>query len=130
MNGYGTTQPMKSTMQATQFGSRFGTRHMPNLRMHWRLASGALLLAAAAFGAGLLAASHASRPAAAVVPYPHELAQVSFAVAGDVIPHEPVRAAAKAAGDGEPGWQALFSGVADVFEAADFGFVNLETPVA
>ena len=32
-----------------------------------------------------------------VVPYPHEIAQVSFAVAGDVIPHEPVRAAAAAA---------------------------------
>jgi hypothetical protein len=37
--------------------------------------------------------------AAVVVPYPHELAQVSFAVAGDVIPHEPVRAAAAAAGE-------------------------------
>jgi poly-gamma-glutamate synthesis protein (capsule biosynthesis protein) len=71
------------------------------------------------------------RPAAAVVvPYPHELAQVSFAVAGDVIPHEAVRSAAAAAGEGEPGWAALFSDVADVFQGADFGFVNLETPVA
>jgi poly-gamma-glutamate synthesis protein (capsule biosynthesis protein) len=68
--------------------------------------------------------------AAVVTPYPHDLAQVSFAVAGDVIPHEPVRAAAKAAGDGEPGWAALFVDVNDVFEGANFGFVNLETPVA
>jgi poly-gamma-glutamate synthesis protein (capsule biosynthesis protein) len=77
-----------------------------------------------------LAGSHVSRLATVVVPYPHELAQVSFAVAGDVIPHEPVRAAAAAAGDGAVGWGALFSDVSDVFEKADFGFVNLETPVA
>jgi poly-gamma-glutamate synthesis protein (capsule biosynthesis protein) len=67
---------------------------------------------------------------AAIAPYPHELAQVSFAVAGDVIPHEPVRAAAAAAGEGAAGWTALFSDVADVFHRADFAFVNLETPVA
>ncbi len=100
-------------------------------RNHWRLAAGsALLLAAAAIGAALLAGSHGSRPAAAIVPYPHELAQVSFAVAGDVIPHEQVRAAAAAAGNGAEGWGALFADVADVFQHADFGFVNLETPVA
>ena len=28
------------------------------------------------------------------------------------------------------GWDALFAGVADVFRQADYGFVNLETPVA
>ena len=67
---------------------------------------------------------------AAIAPYPHDLAQVSFAVAGDVIPHEAVRAAAAAAGPGEQGWEALFSDVADVFRSADFGFVNMETPVA
>jgi poly-gamma-glutamate synthesis protein (capsule biosynthesis protein) len=60
---------------------------------------------------------------------------VSFAVGGDVIPHEPVRAAAAAAAAaGDPtnsqGWGALFSDVSDVFHHADFGFVNLETPVA
>jgi len=55
---------------------------------------------------------------------------VSFAVAGDVIPHEPVRAAAAAAGEGAVGWGALFSDASDVFKGADFGFVNLETPVA
>jgi len=78
----------------------------------------------------LLTAFHGRRLAAVVTPYPHDLAQVTFAVAGDVIPHEPVRAAARAAGDGEPGWAALFADVADVFEGTDFGFVNMETPVA
>ena len=99
------------------------------LRRRWRI------VAAICFGviaaAGVLAALRSSHSAAAVVaPYPHDLAQVSFAVAGDVIPHEAVRQAAAAAGDGEPGWAALFSDVADVFEGTDFGFVNLETPVA
>src|SRR5579863_9484966 len=70
---------------------------------------------------------HAAKP---VVPYPHELARVSFAVAGDVIPHEAVRAAAAAEGPDVQGWTAPFSDVADVFHDADFGFVNMETPVA
>jgi poly-gamma-glutamate capsule biosynthesis protein CapA/YwtB (metallophosphatase superfamily) len=109
---------------------------VPSLRRHWRLASaGGLLLALAAAGAVLLTGAHGRRLAAVVAPYPHELAQVSFAVGGDVIPHEAVRAAASAAASaGDPtnsqGWGALFSDVSDVFEKADFGFVNLETPVA
>ena len=111
---------------------------VPSLRRHWRLASaGGLLLALAAAGAVLLTGAHGRRLAAVVAPYPHELAQVgSFAVGGDVIPHEAVRAlrqsAAAAAGDptNSQGWGALFSDVSDVFEKADFGFVNLETPVA
>jgi poly-gamma-glutamate synthesis protein (capsule biosynthesis protein) len=104
------------------------SRLVPSLRKHWRLASlFAVLLALAPI---LLVGFHSNRLAAVAAPYPHELAQVSFAVAGDVIPHEPVRAAAAAAGDGAQGWGALFSDVADVFRAADFGFVNLETPVA
>jgi len=70
------------------------------------------------------------RPAGSPSPYPHELARASFAVAGDVIPHEPVRAAAEAAGGGVQGWGSLLAEVSDVFESADFGFVNLETPVA
>ena len=69
-------------------------------------------------------------PGANCGPYPHELARVTFAVAGDVIPHDAVRAAAAAGGDGIQGWQALFSDVSDIFQSADFGFVNLETPVA
>ena len=99
--------------------------------------AGAVLLAFVVVGAVLvlLGGSHGRRLAAVVAPYPHELAQVSFAVGGDVIPHEAVRAsAAAAAASGDPtnsqGWGALFSDVSDVFEKADFGFVNLETPVA
>jgi poly-gamma-glutamate synthesis protein (capsule biosynthesis protein) len=118
-------------MHGQRFGVGLGARFTPSLRRRWLLAGGcAVLLAVAAMGAALLAGSHGGRRAAVVVPYPHELAQVSFAVAGDVIPHEPVRAAAAAAGDGAVGWGALFSDVSDVFEKADFGFVNLETPVA
>jgi poly-gamma-glutamate synthesis protein (capsule biosynthesis protein) len=109
----------------------FGSRFVAGMRRRWRLAAGgAFLVVAAAIGAALLAGIHSSRSAAAVTPYPHELAQVSFAVAGDVIPHGAVRAAAAAAGDGAAGWSALFADVADVFQHADFGFVNLETPVA
>ncbi len=73
---------------------------------------------------------HLAQTARPVAPYPHELARVTFAVAGDVIPHDAVRAAAAAGGDGVQGWQALLGNVSDVFQAADFGFVNLETPVA
>jgi poly-gamma-glutamate synthesis protein (capsule biosynthesis protein) len=70
------------------------------------------------------------RQGAAPAPFPHQIARVSFAVAGDVIPHEPVRSAAEAAGGGVQGWGSLLNDVKDVFEGADFGFVNLETPVA
>jgi poly-gamma-glutamate synthesis protein (capsule biosynthesis protein) len=105
-----------------------------SLQRYWRLALGAILLAAAGAGVGWVARGP-HRLAAVVAPYPHDLAEVKFAVAGDVIPHEPVRAAAKNALEaGDPtnsqGWGALFLDVADVFARADFGFVNLETPVA
>jgi len=121
---------MDLPMRGDRFGAGFASRLAAAMRNHWRLASGAALLLVAAIGAALLLGSHASHSAAAVAPYPHELAQVSFAVAGDVIPHEPVRAAAAAAGDGAAGWGALFADVSDVFKGTDFGFVNLETPVA
>ena len=127
---------MDLAMQGRRFGTGLATRLFPGMRKHWRLTGGSvLLLAVAALGAALLTGSHAARVAAVVAPYPHELAQVSFAVAGDVIPHEPVRAAAAAAvAAGDPtnsqGWGALFLDVSDVFQKADFGFVNLETPVA
>ena len=105
------------------------------MRGHARLAGvGVAVLAVVAVAAALIAGAHGHRNAAVIVPYPHELAQVSFAVAGDVIPHEPVRAAAAASAASDTtnsqGWGALFSDVADVFHHADFGFVNLETPVA
>jgi poly-gamma-glutamate synthesis protein (capsule biosynthesis protein) len=106
------------------------TRILSAGKRHPRLVLAALLAIAliAVFAGPILRRSvHAARP---VVPYPHELARVSFAVAGDVIPHEAVRAAAAAEGPDVQGWTALFSGVADVFQSADFGFVNMETPVA
>ncbi|MGD0832322.1 MAG: CapA family protein [Terracidiphilus sp.] len=122
---------INSAMHPDRFATGFSAKLATRMRSHWRLAaSGVLLLIAAAAGAVLLAGSHAGRSAAVVVPYPHELAQVRFAVAGDVIPHEQVRAAAEAAGEGAAGWGALFSDVSDVFKSVDFGFVNLETPVA
>src|SRR5262249_20514050 len=78
------------------------------------------------------------------LPKPRELSRVTFAVAGDVIPHQAVVQSAAAQDqaskgsassqngtiDVHGGWDVLFSGVADVFRQADFGFVNLETPVA
>ena len=109
-------------------GESAPARLAPELRRLWRWLLGAL--GVSALVAALIPAHQGRQHAAVVTPYPHDLAQVSFAVAGDVIPHEAVRAAAAAAGDGEPGWAALFADVADVFEGADFGFVNLETPVA
>ncbi len=89
-----------------------------------------LILVPVGAAAGILLAVHAHSSATPVTPYPHELAHVSFAVAGDVIPHEAVRAAAAAAGEDVHGWTALLSNVSDVFQSADFGFVNMETPVA
>src|SRR5208283_1855777 len=87
-------------------GSKAAGRALTKQRISARrgaLLAAALLLLSLAV-AGITLFLRQSRSAAAVVvPYPHELAQVSFAVAGDVIPHEAVRAAAKAAGDGEPG---------------------------
>lgn len=111
-------------------GTGMSANLVSGVRRHWRLSCAGALLAFAAIAAFLFPAFHLGRLATVVAPYPHELAQVSFAVAGDVIPHEPVRAAAAAAGEGSEGWGALFSDVSDVFRKADFGFVNLETPVA
>jgi poly-gamma-glutamate synthesis protein (capsule biosynthesis protein) len=98
------------------------------LAKHRHAVAGAFCLALA--GAALVSAFHGGPLAAVVAPYPHDLAQVSFAVAGDVIPHEPVRAEAKAAGDDAQAWASLFSDLSDVLKTADFAFVNMETPVA
>jgi poly-gamma-glutamate capsule biosynthesis protein CapA/YwtB (metallophosphatase superfamily) len=111
-------------------GTKTGTDRFAGRWCQVRLSAWLAAGVAAMAGLALLAGMHARRHATVVVPYPHELAQVSFAVSGDVIPHDAVRAAAAAAGDGEAGWQALLSDVAGVFESADFGFVNMETPVA
>ncbi len=115
---------------ATGFASEFGPRVKTALRLHKGLATCGSLAFAIALATLILPGLRSTRLAAAPAPYPHPLAEVSFAVAGDVIPHEPVRAAAAAGGDGVQGWTALFSDVSDVFHRADFGFVNMETPVA
>jgi poly-gamma-glutamate synthesis protein (capsule biosynthesis protein) len=112
-------------------GLRMRTKAALKGRRRIAVDSAALAVVALGLGAAIYTGQSIEASAAeAVVPYPHELAQVSFAVAGDVIPHEAVRAAATAAGKDEAGWTALLANVSYVFEAADFGFVNLETPVA
>jgi poly-gamma-glutamate capsule biosynthesis protein CapA/YwtB (metallophosphatase superfamily) len=103
---------------------------MRSVRFRAPLVALGVLLAVAAFGFLTLSSFHAASPVKPVVPYPHEVSRISFAVAGDVIPHEAVRAAASAEGPDVQGWTALFSDVADIFQSADFGFVNMETPVA
>jgi hypothetical protein len=108
------------------------SEHTPGLGRRTILAAVALGLVAL-FGTlefGTRLGLRDSRLAGAPVPFPHDLAKVSFAVAGDVIPHEAVRAAAAADGEGVEGWSGLFNEVSDIFRSADFGFVNLETPVA
>jgi poly-gamma-glutamate synthesis protein (capsule biosynthesis protein) len=136
MKGSRQVRAMDSAMQARGLGAEIGARVGSGLRRRsWVAATAALLVAVAAISLIVFAGSRGHRLAAVVVPYPHELAQVSFAVGGDVIPHEAVRAAARTAADaGDPtnsqGWGELFSDVSDVFKRADFGFVNLETPVA
>jgi len=99
------------------------------LKKYWQLLATALTCSLVlCCSLACVSGSHAAQTPSA--PYPHTLGQVSFAVAGDVIPHEAVKDAAKAAGPGVEGWAALFSQVADVFQHADFGFLNMETPVA
>src|SRR5208282_3723859 len=103
---------MESAMRGEGLSWGWGARVASGLRRHRHMAASGLLLAALAAPA-FLPGFRDARPGAIVAPYPHELAQVSFAVAGDVIPHEPVRAAAAAAVNADPGnaqgWGALFS---------------------
>ncbi len=85
------------------------------------------------------AASDQQKSAAAKT-YPQEISRVTFALAGDVIPHQAVVESAEAAQSeiaksgaapsDHAGWDALFVNVADIFRGVDYGFVNLETPVA
>ena len=93
----------------------------------------------------------AKPPTPSYAGYPRELGRVTFVAAGDVIPHQAVVQAATAfsqvstpslpsplpappapppAAGNHDGWDPLFGEVAEVFRRADFGFVNLETPVA
>jgi hypothetical protein len=107
-----------------------GAGNLLGLSPHAAALAVMILLGLVLAGAYFTGFSGDLRRAAAPAPYPHELARVNFAVGGDVIPHEPVRGAAEAAGGGTAGWGSLLADVSDVFEGADFGFVNLEAPVA
>lgn len=93
---------------------------------------GALVVSLVAVLAAAILATRGRAQAKAPTTYPQEISRVTFAVAGDVIPHQPVVQAAKAAAtqDNHDGWDVLFANVSDAFREADFGFVNLETPVA
>src|SRR5579863_1625600 len=81
-----------------------------SLRKRWRLVVASLALLALTIA--LISQRRIISSAAVATPYPHELAHITFAAAGDVIPHDAVRQAAAAAGEGEAGWAALFSDVA------------------
>lgn len=93
---------------------------------------GALVVSLVAVLAAAMFATRGRAQAKAPTTYPQEISRVTFAVAGDVIPHQPVVEAAKAAAtqDNHDGWDVLFANVSDAFRDADFGFVNLETPAA
>ena len=115
-----------------------------------------LVLSVVNWGRGTTAGAANAR---ATISYPREIGRITFAAAGDVIPHQAVvrsaagqsqygmdiqasrpsdtkessnvpTQAAAAPTENHGGWDALFAAVADVFRQADFGFVNLETPVA
>jgi poly-gamma-glutamate capsule biosynthesis protein CapA/YwtB (metallophosphatase superfamily) len=101
-------------------------------RRHNAIRIGALVFSLLALLAMAIFATQGRAQAKAPATYPREISRVTFAVAGDVIPHQAVveAAAAAAAPDNHDGWDALFAHVSDAFRGADFGFVNLETPVA
>lgn len=110
------------------------------------VATGAFALWTAFFAWAVASAdAQAAQGKASTTAYPQEISRVTFAIAGDVIPHEAVVQSAMAAAaaprestlksasenaDNHDGWDALFADVADAFRQVDFGFVNLETPVA
>jgi poly-gamma-glutamate synthesis protein (capsule biosynthesis protein) len=96
-------------------------------------AAPARLLPAILLGTLLLTACNNHNAVHALAtPYPREIARITFVAAGDVIPHQAVVQSAtahKTAGNHD-GWDTLFADTADLFQSADYGFVNLETPVA
>jgi len=69
---------------------------------------------------------------------PQELARVTFAAVGDVLPHGAVKRSAerwnqkdeKGQSLNHEGWDALFADVAPLLSQADLAFANLETPVS
>jgi poly-gamma-glutamate capsule biosynthesis protein CapA/YwtB (metallophosphatase superfamily) len=102
-------------------------------RRYWPAAL-ALLLGATLGGlsVALYCHLHGGQPRAFASAYPREIARATFVAAGDIIPHKPVvdSATAHKTATNHDGWDALFADVADLFQSADYGFVNLETPVA
>src|SRR5579859_146731 len=64
--------------------------------------------------------------------YPRETARITFVAAGAVIPHQAVAHSAPAHNQAtnHEGGAPPFPPTADLFQSADYGFVNLETPVA
>jgi poly-gamma-glutamate synthesis protein (capsule biosynthesis protein) len=119
--------------------------------------AGAIVLLLLLFSAAFFKWEQNRTPVSASVKvsYPQEISRITFAAAGDIIPHQTVVQSASAQSQGTPethtensselkehstfqtpaagnhaGWDLLFANVADVFRQADFGFVNLETPVA
>ena len=122
-------------------------RNLAGLLVKRSTLAGIALVVGIALGGGAVALFHGIHGSEIHVfsaTYPREISRVTFVAAGDVIPHQPVVQSAAAhkqeakAGDASSavgggnhdGWDALFSEVADVFQSADYGFVNLETPVA
>jgi poly-gamma-glutamate synthesis protein (capsule biosynthesis protein) len=99
------------------------------MRSQWRRPA---IAAALSLLTVVLLLSACARHVAASSHSPRELGRITFTAAGDVIPHQAVReaAAAAAAPGNHEGWDALFADVADLFRAADYGFVNFETPLA
>ncbi len=119
--------------------------------------AGAIVVLLLLFGAAFFKWERNRTPVSASVnvSYPQEISRITFAAAGDIIPHQTVVQSAAAqnlstvethtqsssdlkensasqtpAAGNHGGWDLLFANVADVFRQADFGFVNLETPVA
>jgi len=90
------------------------------------------MLAVILFSTLIVTACNTHTAVQAATPYPRELGRITFVAAGDVIPHQAVVQAATAhkTATNHDGWDTLFADTADLFQSADFGFVNLETPVA
>ena len=104
-----------------------------NLARRYWLTATALFIGVCAGGISVALWCHLhGEPRVLSATYPREIARATFVAAGDVIPHQPVvqSAAAHKTDTNHDGWDTLFADVADLFQSADFGFVNLETPVA
>src|SRR5260370_16945691 len=118
--------------------------------------AGAIVVLLLLFGAAFFKWERNRTPVSASVnvSHPQENNRITLAAAGDIIPHQTVvqsgaaqnqstaethtqsapdlkenSASQTPAAGNHGGWDLLFANVADVFRQADFGFVNLETPV-